>query len=287
LSTKQTSNDNAITAARLQAGAIDMHAHAFPDDLAERAITTLEAECPWQAVGGGTVANLLASMDAAGLAASTIFTIATRPDQAEGILRWCETIRSDRIWPFPSVHPDAPDATGLIERIARAGFAGIKLHPMYQNFAIDEPRMNPLYAACRDAGLVVTFHSGRDIAYPPDDDRASPQRLAKMLDHMPGLRVISSHMGGWRSWDAVEKHILGRDGLWIDTSFSLEELGPDLAAGMIRRHGPDRVVFGTDWPWRSHAESLTRLHNLGLSPAEEQAVRRDNAAKLLAQNPNN
>jgi len=260
---------------------IDMHVHAFPDSLAGRAIETLEAACPWQAVGDGTVADLLVSMDAAGVDVSAVFTIATRPDQVEGILRWCQEVRCDRVEPFPSVHPAAPSPERWIERIAAGGFKGIKLHPMYQNFAIDEPRMDRLYGACQDTGLIIAFHCGQDIGYPPDDDRAGAARLANMLPRWPKLRVICSHMGGWREWDATETHLLGLPNAWLDTSFSLEDMGAERAARMMRRHGIDRVIFGTDWPWRSQDAALAFLRGLGLSDAEEQAVRGQNAAALL------
>lgn len=263
------------------AGAIDMHVHAFPDALAGRAIEHLEAACPWEAVDDGTVGGLLRSMDAAGVDISAVFTIATKPGQAEGIFDWCRAIRSPRIVPLPSVHPAAPDAVRWLERIGAAGFVGVKLHPMYQEFAIDEPRMAPIYAACRDAGLIIAFHSGRDIGYPPEDDRASAERLARLLDRMGDLRVISSHMGGWRRWDEAERYVLGREGLWLDTSFSLEDMGRDRAARMIRSHGPGRVLFGTDWPWRDQADSLAFLHSLGLSEEDERAVRGENARRLL------
>ncbi len=260
---------------------IDMHTHAFPDSLAGRAIEALEAGCPWQAVGDGTVSGLTASMDAAGVDVSAVFTIATKPNQVEGILRWCETIRSDRIEPFASVHPETPEAERWIGRIADSGIKGIKLHPMFQNFAIDEPRMNALYDACRDAGLILAFHCGQDIGFPPDDDRAGAARLAKMLARQPGLRVICSHMGGWREWDAAETHLLGLAGAYMDTSFSLEELGAERAVEMIRRHGIERVFFGTDWPWRRQSPGLEFLDGLGLSADERQAVRGGNAASLL------
>jgi hypothetical protein len=270
-----------IERSRPKAATIDMHVHAFPDSLAGRAIESLEAACPWQAVGDGTVADLLASMDAAGVDVSAVFAIATKPDQVDPIVRWCKAIRSDRIEPFPSVHPAAPDCDKWIARIAAGGFKGIKLHPMYQGFAIDEPRMDRLYAACRDAGIIVAFHCGRDIGYPPEDDRASAARVANMLPRWPGLRVICSHMGGWREWDAAEAHLMEAPNVWLDTSFSLEDMGAERAVRMIRRHGAGRVVFATDWPWRSQSDSLAFLHGLGLSAAEEQAVRGGSAAALL------
>lgn len=260
---------------------IDVHTHTFPDHVAERAIARLEAECPWKAIGSGKVADLLASMDAAGVAASVICAIATKPDQAEGILKWCQAIRCDRIVPFPSVHPLSPQAGQAVRRVAEAGFVGIKLHPMYQDFAIDDPALDEIYAACQSLGLVVAFHCGRDIAFPPDDDRAAPARTAAMLRRFPELKVISTHMGGWRMWDESDRDLVGQPNVWFETSFSLADLPPQRAADMIRRHGVERVLFGSDWPWARQDGDLAMLDAVPLTPGEMAAIRGENAARLL------
>ena len=260
---------------------IDVHTHAFPDSLADRAIDALEAECPWKAERPATVAGLLASMDRSGVGASVICAIATKPDQAEGILAWCRAVRSDRIIPFPSVHPDTPRAADWIARAADEGFRGVKLHPMYQDFAIDEERMAPIYAACQAAGLVVAFHCGRDIAYPPDDDRAAPARTARVADRLGDLRILCTHMGGWRMWDEADDLLVGRANVYFETSFSLAALGAGRASAMVRRHGADRVLFGSDWPWASQAGDLGLLAGLDLDDEERQAILADNATRLL------
>lgn len=259
---------------------IDVHAHAFPDAIAARAIAALEAGCPWKAFGEGKASDLLSSMDAAGVDVSVICAIATKPDQAGGILRWCETIRGQRLLPLPSIHPKTPDGPAWVARIAEAGFRGIKLHPMYQDFAIDDPAMDGVYAAAAEAGLLVALHCGRDIAYPPDDDRAAPHRTARLLDRFPALTVICTHMGGWHMWDESDAVLVGRD-VYMETSFSLPDLGPRRAAEMIRRHGAGRVLFGSDWPWARQQDDAALLDALPLDPDELQAVRWKNAASLL------
>lgn len=259
---------------------IDVHTHAFPDSLAARAIEKLEAECPWRTVGPGTVDGLLASMDEAGVDISVVCAIATKPEQAEGILAWCRDIRSERIAPLPSLHPDTPRAGEWVERIAEEGFVGLKLHPMYQQFAIDEPRMDGIYAACESLGLVVEFHCGRDIAFPLTDDRAEPARTARVLERFGRLKAVCTHMGGWKMWRESEELLVGRE-LHFETSFSLDDLPPERMVAMIRRHGPERVLFGTDWPWASQAGDLAKLRQLGLTEAELEGILSGNARRLL------
>jgi hypothetical protein len=260
--------------------AIDMHAHAFPDQIAERAIAKLEAECPWRAVGPGTIDALLASMDDADIDVSVVCAIATRPDQNKGILKWCRQIRSDRIEPFPSVHPRTKQAGKWVQRIAEAEFAGIKLHPMYQETPVDAPEMDDIYAAAAEHGLLVAPHCGFDIAYPMDDDRASPARLRRVIDRFPELKMICTHMGGWEAWDAVEAELLGT-GVLLETSCSLDRLDPRRAVDMIRRHGVDRIVYGSDWPWNTQTKEADLIRKLGLSKRETRRILWSNAAKLL------
>ncbi len=261
-------------------GPIDTHTHAFPDRLAGRAIAALEAGCPWRAVADGTIGQLLESMDAAGVVKAVVCPIATKPDQVESILHWCEDIRSARIIPFPSVHPETPRAGDWVRRIAEAGFKGLKLHPMYQDFAADEQRMDPIYQAAAECKLLVTVHCGRDIAYPPDDDRATPERVGRLVDRFEGLRLLCTHLGGWRMWDEADRHLIGKS-VYLETSFSLGELGDERASDMIRRHGVEKVFFGTDWPWVSQAEEVEQVRRLDLKKAEVEGILRGNVCRIL------
>jgi hypothetical protein len=260
--------------------AIDFHTHAFPDDLAGRAIAKLEAGAGWKAVAGGTVAELVRSMDRSGVDASVVCAIATRPDQVQGIIQWCERIRSNRIIPLPSVHPEDGGALKHLREIAKEGFVGIKLHPMYQDFAADEPRMEAIYSETRDNGLVLVMHCGQDIAFGPDDDRASPARVRKIVDRFKGLILVCTHMGGWRAWDQVERHLVGSEA-YFETSFSIPELTPQRAADIIRRHGAERVLLGSDWPWNSQEDAIDQVNRLSLEDMQKGKILCSNAARLL------
>ena len=259
---------------------IDVHTHAFPDSLAERAMAALQEHCPWKAVSDGKIASLLASMDQAGVQTALLCTIATRPDQPAGILKWCHQIAGPRIIPLPSVHPDTPDIAGWIRRFRDEGFVGIKLHPQYQDIEADDPKMDAIYAGAEESGLVVQSHCGRDIAFPPDDDRAAPRRFAAVMRRHAGLKLVCTHLGGWRMWDEVRQHLLGTD-VFLETSFSLEELGPQVAEEMIRRHGTGKVMFGTDWPWQDQQQALRQLGKLDLNRTEQQAILCGNAQRLF------
>jgi len=260
---------------------IDFHTHAFPDAVADRAIASLQvhADGHTRAHLDGRVDSLIASMDAAGIDRSVICTIATKPEQFDGILRWCLSIRGERIVPLASIHPLANDVAAQVARVAEAGLAGIKLHPMYQHFVTDDPRLDRLYAAAAAAGLIVVLHCGVDFSA-PGSDQAHPRRVAAVLEGHPGLTLVATHLGGWKAWDAVRRHLLGRE-VWMETSFSLGWMGDEEALAIIRAHGVERCCFGTDSPWAEQGEQVERFKRLPLTPAEQAAIFADNAERLL------
>lgn len=260
---------------------IDIHAHAFPDALAARAIPALEAEGNCKAALDGTIASLLRSMDEAGIDRSVVLSIATKPDQASAILRWSEAIRSDRLEPFPSVHPADPHAAARVGEIARAGFRGIKLHPYYQGFDLDEERLAPIYGAMEEAGLILLCHTGFDMAF-PRDRKADPARITRVVERFPGLSFVVTHLGAWEDWDEVEARLLGRP-VYMETSYSLPYMPPARAVSMMTRHGMDRVLFGSDSPWAGQREALAELRALGLDAESLAKVEGGNARRLLGE----
>lgn len=262
---------------------IDFHTHAFPDAIAARAIQTLEAEIEGLNIRArldGRAESLLASMDRAGIDRAVVCPIATRPKQFEGILEWTLSLPADRLIGLGSVHPDADDVAGQVRKTADAGRIGLKLHPMYQDFFVDDPKLDPLYAAAADAGLFIVLHSGYDIAF-GDNHQADPSRIAAALDRHPDLTLVATHLGGWRAWDAVREFLVDRT-VWIETSFSLEWMPPADAVALIRTLGVERILFGTDSPWADQSEEIRRVRDLDLTDAERDAIFGGNAERFLA-----
>lgn len=259
---------------------IDFHTHAFPDSLAPKAITALEAETDdVHACLNGTIGALLESMDRANIMTSVIANIATKPGQFEPILQWSQEIASERIVPFPSVHPADPDLRGRVARIHEAGFKGIKLHPYYQGFTLDDEAVYPLYDEIERRNLILLSHTGFDIAY-PRDRIADPVRVRRVLDAFPDLRLVCSHLGAWEDWDEVERHLIGRP-IYLEISYSLNTLPAARAGELLLAHPKDRLLFGTDSPWEDQKTAAERVSAMGLSADLLESLFFRNASALL------
>jgi predicted TIM-barrel fold metal-dependent hydrolase len=259
---------------------IDFHAHAFPDAVAAKAIPALAAEGNILAFTDGTVDSLLASMERAEIDACVICSIATRPAQYESILKWSGEIASPRLIPLPSVHPADPDASAQIHTIKRLGFAGIKMHPYYQDFFLDEPRMYPLYDALCETGIFLLVHCGFDIAF-PRIRRAVPEQIVTVLAQFPALRLITTHFGGWDTWAEVEEQLLGKE-IYMEISFSLNSLPFQQARRMLNRHPAEFLLFGSDSPWEDQEGAVKRLQDYRLAQDRLDLLLGANAAQLLA-----
>ena len=258
---------------------IDFHTHAFPDQLGEGTVQRLSARAGITAALDGTVTSLLGSMDRLGIEAAVVLSVATKPAQFDSILRWSLQIASSRLYPFASVHPDDPQALEHVSRIAEAGLKGIKLHPYYQGFLLDEPRLLPVYERVRDCGLLLLAHTGYDLGY-PRDDVADPARVRNVLEAVPGLGFIASHLGGWMDWDRVEEHLLGRP-VYLEISYALPYLGIRRARRLLRAHPPEYLLFGSDSPWADAGAALDALLALELGKELTERICYANAARLL------
>ncbi len=239
---------------------VDVHTHAFPDKVAPKAIENLSKLAhPYKPFTDGTIKGLLASMDDAGIYSSFVLNIATKPGQVESIKKWAGEIVSERIIPICSIHPDSLDWKKEISGFKEAGIKGLKFHAMYQGFGLDEKRMFPIYEYLADSEMFVIFHAGNDIAF-PGSKLASVDKISRIVENFPKLKIIAAHFGGWREWENVYEHLCGKD-VFIEVSF-MHEVDEKLRNNILRKHDSNRFLFGTDSPWsdqKAHVEFIKNL----------------------------
>ena len=261
---------------------IDAHAHAFPDAIANHAVTSLCGQGLWHEMRNyhdGTVAGLIASMDKAGIRRAVLCSVATKPTQVEKITDWSASVASERLIAFPSIHPDYPEPEREIDRIVELGLRGLKFHPQYMNCALDDARCLRIAKAAARAGLVIEVHGGYHPAF-EKHDVGSPRRLRQLHDAVPELRLVACHLGGMDDWQGVIDHLVGRD-IYLETSFTPYWCPPAIMATILARHSPHRIVFGTDAPWTDPVEELASFRRLPLSPEGFELALSKNMAELV------
>ena len=61
------------------------------------------------------------------------------------------------------MYPFTADYKAVVAQIAALGLKGVKFHPEYQSFRIDDKAVYPLYEEIAKAGLPMLFHTGGEI----------------------------------------------------------------------------------------------------------------------------
>ena len=257
---------------------VDIHTHIFPDQIADRAVAKLRSISHLKNHTDGTAADLRRSMQEAGIRWSLVLPVATNPEKLVHMNDAALALNGvDGLLSFGAVHPDAPDWKQELDRIARGGLLGVKLHPAYQGVDLDDVRYLRILDRCGELGLTVLTHMGDDVGY-PGVIRCTPEMGRSALRQVGPVQVIFAHMGGWQNWDRVVD-TLGDTGALFDTAASLGAsdwfdsppqpwgaalLSSERFCGLVSALGADRILFGTDSPWCSQKQAVDWLMMKGL-----------------------
>ena len=259
----------------------DFHTHAFADSIAERAIGGLEKTSGMKAFTDGTADGLRRALKDCGIIGGLLLPVATKPTQQTTINSWAAECMDGTLISFGTVHPDAEDVLNELERIKALGLKGVKLHSEYQHFHPDEERMLPIYRRCAELGFPVIFHGGWD-PLSPDFIRGTPQCFANAAKAVPELTFIIAHLGGMNLWDDVEKFLAGKfPNVYLDTAVIAGHISDEQLLRIIRTHGSDKILFGSDIPWDNPCNEIAMLEGLPLSQEEKELIFYRNAEKLL------
>ena len=260
---------------------IDFHTHCFPEEIANAAIKKLSfVSGGLKPHTSGTYQSLKTSMEKSGVDVSVVLSIATNAEQQKNVNNFAyELSKKEGIVAFGSVYPRAEDALFELERIKDMGLKGVKLHPDYQHFSVDDEKLKPLYKKISSLGLITVFHAGVDYGFPPPYG-ATPEKMEKALLWFDSP-VVAAHWGGLGCGDEVLKRLAGKD-VYFDTSFGYGTMPKFYAEKIIEKHGTDRFLFGTDTPWHTAKMEMRLLNTLGLSEAESDKIKYKNALKLLS-----
>ncbi|NLX63172.1 MAG: amidohydrolase [Clostridiaceae bacterium] len=253
---------------------IDFHAHVFPEEIAEKAVNHIGNHYKVPMHGKGILPDLVKSAEKSGIDHIVIHSTATKASQVKSINDWIASHTSEKLIGFGTLHPDMADAEDEIERIIALKLKGIKLHPDFQGFNADDPKMYKIYSLIENR-LPVLIHCG-DARL----DNSSPRRIANVLDKFPGLTIIAAHLGGHSKWRESMECLVGRN-LYMDTSSAIRYMDIDFAMRLIKEHGTKKIVFGTDYPIVYQAEELEVFYKLDLSETERKDILYNNAAEIL------
>ena len=256
---------------------IDAHAHIFPDKIADKAVDAIGDFYNLSKMSHkGTAEALIESGAKIGVSKYLVFSTATKPDQVESINRYInsECKKHSEFIGLGTMHPDYSDFAKEIEFLKQKGIRGIKLHPDFQKFAIDDERLYPLYDLLSEKNMFVLTHSGdRRYSY------SNPFRVEKIAKMFPNLNIIAAHFGGWSEWEEAIRR-LNLENVYFDTSSTLGFGAKEAALRMIDSFDKTHFFFGTDFPMWDHERELELFMSLKLNDKLTEDILYNNFAEF-------
>jgi len=262
---------------------IDFHTHIYPDHVAAKILPAAKRKLKVEVPGTGAPGDLRRMMTAAGIAGSVLLPLAKGREDVSSLNDWILSVSRENkeLTAFGAVHPFMQNLEDELDRLADRGVKGVKMMPLLQEVYPDDPRCGRLFEGLIERNMILVSHAGRD---PLDRQEifGTPDRFARTIECYPDLRVVLAHLGGLRMWDDVRRYLLPAGGnVYFDTAYVSFYMGRKEMGELIRDIGPERVIFGSDYPWEEPGRAAEIIKGLGLSAREEQAVLGKNAATLL------
>ena len=264
---------------------VDFHTHTFPDKIAQRSVFHLSEIGHILPHRLGTLDALKDSMAECGIDYSVVLPVATAPKQEPTINRVSADLNGkEHLFFAGAIHPDCADVPGTLDFIKESGLFGIKLHPDYQGVRFDDPRYVRIMAEAAQRGLYIITHAGMDIAF-RNDIHCTPDMVLRVLHELEGViedKLILAHLGGFALEEEVLEKLCGKP-VWMDTA-AVIHMRPAKCRAIIEKHGPEKILFGSDSPWEHQRDFADRLVGFGFSKAETEAMLWRNAQTILGTN---
>jgi predicted TIM-barrel fold metal-dependent hydrolase len=195
----------------------------------------------------------------------------------------CQRYGKDVLIPFGTVNPALPFWEDDLQRChERHHMPGIRLYPAWHGYRLDLPAFAALLKAAATKELIV------QLALRLEDERTlhpllrlhpiDLTPLPELVASLPRLRLVLLNHAGVANVELLRK--LTRAGrVYVDIA-TVEGVGG--VAQLLQAVAADRVLFGSHYPFFYYESVVLKLRESELVPAQERAIGRDNAKRLLS-----
>jgi hypothetical protein len=274
----------------------DAHAHIFPEEIcrrredffAEEPAFRLLYDSPKSRMVGPE--ELLAAMAEEGVEAAVVLGFPWRQERLWR--RHHEVIlEAQRRWPrklaaFCAVHPLSPGAAREVERCLAAGFRGVGELAWYlEDLGADLTAvLAPIAELCQHYRVPLLIHTNDPVgpAYPGKAPISVPE-LYRAVQTFPELDWIMAHWGGGLPFYGLLKKEAPETfrNVYFDTAASPYIYRPVIYRLVAEMVGPERVLFGSDYPLLPHSRYVKEMEEAGLPEEWREMILGNNLARLL------
>lgn len=267
---------------------IDCHAHIYSED--EKKYPVIEK--PYRPPAGkGTIAHLRETLKANGVRYATAIHTST-------FYRWDNRFTADAsrdnrdvIVGVCTLNPDDPASPALLEKYVREyNIRGMRSIPALSG-KLDDPGVDALWGMAEKLGIVINLLVNRDKRAEIEELCARHPKLRVVIDHCLNLQAGNGMLATLNAMFALAKIPTMHAKLSFLSTGSAEAYPfRDLHAAckeIIKAYGPERCVWGSDFPcelWTpksTYAQNLRILtHELGLDAEAKKQILGETAKRL-------
>jgi uncharacterized protein len=151
------------------------------------------------------------------------------------------------------------------------GMRVLKIMPAIYQVRLTSPLASTLMTIAREHNLVVNIHSGSEISH--------PLAIGALARRFPDVMILMDHMG-YREWtsDAIEA---ARDNPNLYLGTTIASFEPSTIERAVRELGPERVVYGSNWPALFSDLAVEAIRRQRLGKEAEELILGRNLARIL------
>lgn len=195
-----------------------------------------------------------------------------------------QKIDRDRFYIFGNIQ-DFNNVDRSLDEIIDLDLNGVKIHPRFQEISVKSLVEMHFFEKLIENNLPVMICGWQQSNKIPIDD-LSPLYIDRLAKKYPRLKIVWSHMGGYRLWDSFTV-ARSNSNVYLDCSYFLQffrgtSLETDFA--QITHMLDKKIIFGSDFPEIDPIDYLNHTKSIiGYSlPAEKlENIFSKNIIKLL------
>lgn len=275
---------------------IDFHTHLFPTEIRGQKNLFFEGEPVFELLYGSPKAkmagadDIIRAMDEAGIDMSVVCgfpwknprTVQSNNDYIlEAIARYPQ-----RLVGFCCVNLENETTVQEVERCLDAGMAGVGELAFYDgeidNGAID--RLAPVMDLCRERDRPLMIHTNEPVGHQyPGKTPNTLAQLYRLPKTFPDNKIVLAHWGGGLFFYTLLKREVAAvlKNVYVDTAASPFLYDPAVYRLAAEILGPEKILFGSDYPLLAAGRYFDEMEQAGLSRADRDAICGLNAARLL------
>lgn len=275
---------------------IDFHTHIFPEAVREDRGAYFKGEPAFELLYDSPKSKMVgaeeivSAMDNQSVDRSVVFgfpwkDIATCRMHNDYVLDAVKKF-PDRLIGFCCLDPAHPDAAEEAERCLKEGLSGLGELAFYDSGfspkAVEQ--LSPLMALCREADLPVLIHTNEPVGHSyPGKSPMTLGELYRLIQTFPDNKIVLAHWGG----GIFFYHLMKKEvktalaNVYVDTAASPYLYDPNIYRIALDILGPQKVLFGSDYPLLPPDRYFADMRKCGINPSEIQQISGLSAKELL------